>query len=111
MVVKNKELQTSLILAKKRNEWNDFLRQASSVINYVFSEKFSNLKKYHYDIDSLKQECLINVWTIAKTSKLKEDGNIFSYLIGLVSFYLRDCIRKETRRSKKVNFVDYSEMT
>ena len=109
MVVENTVLQSCLKSAKETGNWEKYLSQSENVINYAFKSKFPNIHFYHYDIDGLKQECLIQVWRLSEKGQVKDDGNIFSYIIGCVSFYLRDCIRKYNRRALKAKIISFED--
>ena len=101
MVVENEELQRLFKLGKDTGNWDPFFLRAQDVVDYTISTKFSNIKFYHYDPESLIQECLMQVWNLILRKQIEENNNIFSYIIGAVSYLLRDCIRKENRRKER----------
>ena len=106
MVVENKELQR-LFKVGKEGDWNPFFEKAYDVVNYAITTKFSNISLYHYDPESLKQDCIEQIWKlIDKKDRIQEDGNIFSYIIGAVDYLMRDNIRKANRRRKKAVVIN-----
>jgi DNA-directed RNA polymerase specialized sigma24 family protein len=105
MVVKNEKL-IELFKVGKNGDWNPFFKKVEDVISYTIANKFSNIKYYYYDTEALYQDCLLKIWELILKEKIKENGNIFSYIIGSVSFLLRDVIRKETRRRGKAVIIN-----
>lgn len=105
MIVENKELRI-LFQKGEEGDWDPFFGKVESIVDYTMSTKFPNLKFYHYDPESVKQECLLQVWKLINKNQLKKDSNMFSYIMGAVSFMLRDCIRKENRRKSKAKVVN-----
>jgi DNA-directed RNA polymerase specialized sigma24 family protein len=106
MIVSNDTLQKLFVDGKKNKNWDPFFKEVRKIIKFTLNNKFSNIAKYHYDtVESLEQDCCLRVWNLVLRNQIKEGGNIFSYIIGSVSYLMRDEIRKSNRRRKKANIT------
>ena len=101
--VNKKELQEKF----KQKDWNYVFDKVYKITDFILSSKY---KIYGIESEDIKQECALNFYKKIVQNKVEENNNIFSFIWANSSFRIREILRKQNNRKRKVKFISYDAL-